>query len=164
MDFMDIAKRLLLVHEGNVLTEYRCTAGHRTIGVGWNIDAKPLPKGFGKVVNGKLTITQAEADDLLNVSMREHWEDLVAKMPWVQRLDDWRKAAMLDLAFNMGIPTLLKFTNTLGYLHAGKYILASNGLKMSRWAKQVQKQRVDTITEIVRTGTLAESVKKVYGV
>jgi hypothetical protein len=64
----------------------------------------------------------------------------------------------------MGIPTLLKFTNTLGYLHAGKYILASNGLKMSRWAKQVQKQRVDTITEIVRTGTLAESVKKVYGV
>jgi hypothetical protein len=35
---------------------------------------------------------------------------------------------------------------------------------MSRWAKQVQKQRVDTITEIVRTGTLAESVKKVYGV
>jgi lysozyme len=80
----------------------------------------------------------------------------------VQSIDEWRKAAMLDLAFNMGIPTLLKFTNTLGYLHTGKYTLASNGLKMSRWAGQVQKQRVTTIADIIRNGTLADNVKSIY--
>jgi lysozyme len=168
MNYYDIAKRLLLVHEGFELKEYRCTAGHRTIGVGWNIDAKPLPRNYGKVVNGKLTITNEEAEDLLKVSMREHWEDLVAKLPWVQSLDEWRKAAMLDLAFNMGIPTLLTFKNTLGFIREGKYKDAEKGLLSSKWAKQVDNKlgngtgRADVISTIIATGDMSDSNKRLY--
>lgn len=163
MTYLEIAQKLLLIHEGCKLTEYKCTAGHRTIGVGWNIDAHPLPKGFGRMINGKLTITQAEADDMLKVSMREHWEDLVAKLPWVEKLDEWRKAAMLDLAFNMGIGGLLTFKNTLGFISTGRYAEAGNGLLKSKWSKDVQKQRVDTIVGIITRGTIDAKQKQVYG-
>jgi len=44
----DIARDLLKVHEGLRTREYKDTTGNRTIGYGWNLDAKPLPAGLGR--------------------------------------------------------------------------------------------------------------------
>jgi len=159
-----IAQALLLVHEGLRTTEYRCTAGHRTIGVGYNLDAhNGLPKDIiGKYVNGKLTISKEDALNLLDISMQDHWEHLFNRVPWVQNMDVWRQAAMLDLTFNMGIGSLMKFTNTLAFLLQSRYAEAAANLVKSKWATQVQKQRVTTITAIISNGTLTPEQKRDY--
>ncbi len=165
MNHFDIARKLLLVHEGLKLTEYKCTAGHRTIGVGFNLDANRLPSSIKPTISGgKLSITKDEAMRLLDSSMLQHWDSLVNAFPWVDNLDDVRKAAMLDLAFNMGVGSLKKFVNTLSYLSVGKYVQASKNLTQSKWAEQVQKQRVDTITELIMLGVISEKIKQDYGI
>jgi len=158
----DIARRFLKVHEGLRLTEYKDTTGHRTIGYGWNLDAKPLPTGMGKIVDGKLTITEAEADVLLETSMHQHWDELAEKRGFVHNLNPWRQAVLLDMAFNMGVPTLLTFKNTLSLIAAGDYDGASRLMLESKWAKQV-KRRADILSEVMRRGNMGQRQLSLYG-
>lgn len=158
----DIARRFLKTHEGLRLTEYKDTTGHRTIGYGWNTDAKPLPVGIGKIVDGKLTITEEEADVLLETSMHQHWDELVSNRGFVHNLNPWRQAVLLDMTFNMGVPTLLTFKNTLSLITAGDYDGASRLMLESKWAKQV-KRRADILSEVMRRGAMGQRQLSLYG-
>lgn len=168
MNQFDIARRLLRVHEGLRPDEYMDTTGHRTIGYGWNLDAKPLPFGVGsKLKNGRWRISQAEADALLDVSMRTHWQELVQALPWVEagNIDDlnkWRQAALLDMAFNLGIPRLMTFRNSLALMRAGRWDEAGRRVLKSLWASQV-KRRADVLSTVLRTGWLPAPLWPAYG-
>lgn len=160
-----IAKHLLLVHEGIKTKEYVCTAGHRTIGVGFNLDAHKLPS-FVKpkmLNNGKIVITIDEAVALLDDSLGEHYQDLIDSIPWYTQLDAWRQAALLDMAFNMGVPALIKFKKTLGLIQNQRFAEAALEAKDSKWAKEdVGASRVSTITTIIAKGSLTEEQMRVY--
>jgi lysozyme len=158
-----LARKMLQMHEGIRLEAYDDTTGHQTIGYGWNLDAKPLPVGVGKMVDGRLTITTSEAEALLDMSMLDHWNELAGAFRWVNNLSEWRKAVLLDMAFNMGIPTLKTFKNTLSLISAGDYDGASRLMLQSQWAKQV-KRRADVLSEIMRIGTMTQSQKVKYGI
>ena len=158
---IDIARKFIKKHEGLRLTEYDDTTGHNTIGYGWNLASKSLPEGIGHIVNGKLTITQSEADKLLDKSMLLHWANLNLELPWVSTLNNWRQAVLLDMAFNMGVPTLLTFKNTLSLIKYGDYDGASRLMLQSTWAKQV-KRRADILSETMRRGVLAQAMMPQY--
>lgn len=149
----DIARAMLKVHEGLRLTEYTDTTGHNTIGYGWNLDAKSLPAGYGKLVDGKVTITTSEAETLLNMSMASHWMALTSALPWVLTLDAWRQAVLLDMAFNLGIKGLLTFKKTLGYAENKRFGNASEGMLNSKWATQV-KRRARVLSDIMLNGKM----------
>jgi len=158
----DIARAMLKVHEGLRLTEYTDTTGHNTIGYGWNLDAKALPEGIGKIVDGKLTITEVEAEQLLDMAMLSHWGNLVSALPWVLKLGEWRQAVLLDMAFNMDIPALLTFKNTLKYIETGRYGNASEGMLNSKWASQV-KRRAIVLSDIMLNGKMNNHYLLEYG-
>jgi lysozyme len=158
----DIARRFLKVHEGLRLTEYKDTTGNRTIGYGWNTDAKLLPADMGKISDGKLTITEAEADVLLETSMHQHWDELASRFGTVHNLNPWRQAVLLDMAFNMGVPTLLTFKNTLSLITSGDFDGASRLMLESKWAKQV-KRRADILSDVMRRGNMDQRQLAVYG-
>jgi lysozyme len=152
---------LLMRHEGLSLTEYRDSTGNRTIGYGWNLDAHPLPEGIGFAPKGKparLNST-SEAVKLLDISTRSHWDDLIAALPWVaieNPATNWntaRQAALLDMAFNMGITTLLEFNNTINLMRLGRYDEAAKNMMRSKWAMQV-KGRAVTLSNIIKTGVV----------
>jgi lysozyme len=158
----DIARALLKVHEGLRTTEYVDTTGNRTIGYGWNLDAKPLPTGVGTTdTSGKMVITKSEAEGLLDQSMLAHWTELIAKLPWVGGLDEWRQAALLDMAFNMGIPTLLTFKNTLNDISAHRFKDAAARMLESRWSTQVKK-RSFVLADIIRFGAIPAELEDDY--
>lgn len=164
LNHFKLARYLLQVHEGLRLTEYQDTTGNRTIGYGWNLDAKPLPQGVGiKDANGKWIISEDEAQSLLDTSMIDHWNELTVALPWVQSLNPWRKAVLLDMAFNMGIPTLKTFKNTLNSILLQNYDDASQRMLQSNWAKQV-KRRADVLSEIMRLGFMPATVMAQYGI
>ena len=85
-------------HEGLKLTPYKCTAGKLTIGYGRNIED-----------NG---ITEQEASMLLKNDIAKTKAEL-QQFEWYCSLDQVRRDCIVNMCFNLGLPTLLKFTNMI---------------------------------------------------
>lgn len=129
MDIIEQLKR----DEGCKLHAYHDHLGYLTIGIGRLID---LRKGGG--------ISQEEAEYLLQNDVQRVTRELIRSLPWFVELDDARKGVLLNMAFQMGIGGLLKFTQTLSLIKQGKYMSASNEMLDSTWARQtpVRAQRL----------------------
>jgi lysozyme len=131
-------KEQLLRHEGLKLKPYRCPAGKLTIGVGRNLDA-----------NG---ISQKEAFVLMENDILRCESQLLDHIPIAYSgLNETRKSVLLNMCFNLGISGLLEFKNTLGFIGAGDFERAANGMLASRWAKQVGRRAIE-LSELMRKG------------
>ena len=144
-DTRELLASHLIVDEGVVLHAYRDSLGYLTIGCGRLIDKR---KGGG--------ITNAEALMLLQNDIERHWTELIERFPWVLRLEPARQAALANLAFNLGVPGLAKFVNTLGAIQRGAWSTAANGLRNSLWYRQVAKSRSERIIAMIVTGEFPE--------
>lgn len=132
-------------HEGFRAVAYRCPTGRLTIGYGRCVD-EDVP-GTG--------ITEAEAEMLLeNDLVRfEAAARRVAGDTW-RLLNQVRREALIEMAFNMGEANLANFRLMLAALAAEDYEEAANQALSSRWATQVGK-RADRIAERLRSGEYA---------
>lgn len=126
--------------EGEVLHEYKDHLGYSTIGVGILIDKR---KGGG--------ITREESAYLLANRIASKTAELVKALPWVASLDEARKGALLNMAFQMGVEGLLGFTNSLKYVERRQYKEAAANLLLSKWAKQTP-ERAQRIAKQIELG------------
>lgn len=125
--------------EGLRLTAYKDTVGVWTVGYG---HAHVAP-------NTAWSAAQAEA--ALRDDVRDVFADLDEHLPWWRSLDDLRQDVLANMAFNLGIASLLGFHNTLAAIEAHQWEKAAAGLLASKWAKQV-KGRAIRLAEQMRTG------------
>jgi len=116
----------LLVDEGLRLKPYRCTAGRLTIGVGRNLEDRG--------------ISESEALLLLENDIKDFWDQLATRQPWVLAAPEAVQEALLNMAFNLGVAGLMQFTTTLGHLQTGRYAEAAGAMLASKWARQVGKR------------------------
>lgn len=105
------------------LKPYRDTVGKLTIGVGRNLD--------------DVGITADEADYLLGNDIGRAVVDLDRAVPWWRGMSDARQRALVNMAFNLGLPRLMGFKAMLAALQAGDYPGAAREAIDSRWARQV---------------------------
>jgi lysozyme len=133
----DRLRKQLHLHEGRRLKPYRDTVGKLTIGVGRNLTDRG--------------ISPAESDVLLANDIDEHMRELLLAAPWIAELDEVRQRVLVDMAFNLGVPGLLKFKSTLAAIKDGRYDDAAKGMLKSLWAKQV-KGRATRLAEMMRSG------------
>lgn len=68
-------------------------------------------------------------------------------------LDEARRAVIIDMIYNMGLPKLLGFKNMLAALRNGDYNKAAIELLDSNYARQVKTRAIKN-AEILRTGKL----------
>jgi lysozyme len=134
---LSVDKARLKLHEGLRLKPYRDTVGKLTIGYGRNLTDRGL--------------TEAEAEFLLDNDIKSHSEELAKALPWLVNLDPARQAVLVDMAFNLGVPGLLKFKNTLRAVREGRFEDAAKGMLASKWARQV-KGRAVRLAEAMKTG------------
>ena len=127
----------LITHEGLELKPYQCTADKLTIGVGRNIEDRG--------------ITEDEARYLLKNDIKIVEDELLSKKPMVAELDAVRQRVLVDMGFNLGIPTLLKFQNMWLAIEQEDFIQDSIEMMDSRWARQVG-QRAHKLSEAMRIG------------
>ena len=127
----------LVRDEGVRLRVYRDSVGKLTIGVGRNLDA-----------NG---ITRDEAMTLLHHDIDTAVNDCRRSFPWWVALDDVRQRVLLNMCFNMGLPTLLTFRVTLNAVADGDYGKAAEQMLLSNWARQVG-ERAKRLSQMMRTG------------
>jgi lysozyme len=120
-----------------VLHPYKCSMGRLTIGVGHNLDCKPISRRAAEVI--------------LEDDIRDATAEVDQYLPWAASLDTARRASLINLCFNLGINGLLKFVKFLKALELGDYTGASFELRDSLYAKQVP-DRAWRVSEQIRTG------------
>ena len=109
--------------------------GNPTIGLGWNVAGKELSLERARIITGWF--------------VQDTWAELETALPWVTSLPEGVQIAICDMAYNLGVPGLLKFTTFLTMMKAGNYSVAADDLKTTLWAKQVGK-RASVIESLIR--------------
>lgn len=123
-------------HEGLRLKPYQDTVGKTTIGFGRNLDDRG--------------ISEDEAGFMLDNDI-DLVEEELERMPLYLSLDPIRQVVLANMAFNMGMPTLLTFSRMLGALAEKDWDRAAAEMMNSKWARQVG-SRADELSELMRRG------------
>lgn len=130
----------LMRDEGFRQSAYQDNLGYWTIGVGRMID--------GRLGGG---ITQDEATYLLNNDIARVTREVALAFPWSIDLDEARLGVLQNMAFQLGVPRLKGFVNTLNLIKNGKYQDASQEMLNSTWAKQTP-ARAQRLSKQMLTG------------
>lgn len=102
---------------------YTDTTGHSTIGYGWNVQQRP--------------ISPERAKTILSWFVQDTWTELVSKLPWLPNHPEPIQRSLADMAYNLGVTGLLKFTTFVSMIQNGNYSGAADDLLSTLWAKQV---------------------------
>ncbi|MFD2633206.1 glycoside hydrolase family protein [Idiomarina piscisalsi] len=137
-----VAEKLLRDHEGEVKNArgrhiaYKCPAGKITVGVGRNLE--------------DLGLSDDEVSYLLKNDIKRVEQELKSNFSFYDRLNASRKAVLIDMCFNIGLPKILLFENMIQALEGGDFDRAADEMLDSRWAKQVGR-RADRLSAIMRS-------------
>lgn len=123
-------------HEGLRLKPYQDTVGKTTIGYGRNLDDRG--------------ISEDEAGFMLDNDIDQVVAEL-ERMPLFLSLNPVRQVVLANMAFNMGVPTLLEFRRMFGALAEQDWDRAAREMMDSKWARQVG-SRAEELSELMRRG------------
>jgi len=133
-------KKQLVIDEGRKNRLYKCTANKLTIGIGYNIEDNGLPDHI--------------IDQLFEESFDIALGDAVSFVgdPGIwELLDEARQGVIINMAFNMGLPTLREFKRFRKAILRGDFDQASVEMLESMWAYQVP-ERAERLAEIMAYG------------
>lgn len=136
MSLRDKSRKQLERDEGRKKKIYRDSEGIETIGIGINL---------------QIGLSDEEIDMLFNHRWGKIYDELLRKHPWAEDLDEARLGALMNMAFNLGIPRLSQFVNMLSALKEKRWADAKKHALDSKWAKQV-KDRAPRIAKQIETG------------
>jgi lysozyme len=134
---MDRLKEMLKRHEGFRRKKYLCTKKHWTIGVGWNLDANPLPDDIASFLRIHGYITDEMIERLLDISIETATDNCRDVYPGFDSFSENRRFALIDFMFNLGIGHVLEFVNTNRAINEGRWTDAAHGIKHSAYWKQL---------------------------
>ena len=140
----------LILHEGLRLEVYKCPADYWTVGVGRNLEGKPLTKSEQERILGRsgLTpdqvisilkergVTKDEALFLLANDIEVEIIDL-SNFDWFGGLDPVRKKVDIFMRYNLGPTRFRQFRRMIAALSVGDYKIASWEMHNSIWYNQV---------------------------
>lgn len=135
--------------EGVRYSVYLDSVGVPTVGVGHNCKVSPLPAGWA------CPLTDGQVDQLLAQDVQSTCGQLDRFLPWWRNLDEVRQRVICNMAFNIGVGTLLTFRNTLTDMKQGFYVAAATGMRASLWARQVG-QRAQRLADAMASGVMPD--------
>lgn len=123
MSYLDILGPQITLDEGKRSKMYLDSRGIPTIGIGHNLRDRVISERAIQVIfEDDVAIAEIDARALVKT---------------FDELSDVRKAAVVNLAFNMGYAVLSQFKRTLALIDAGDFSSAADALLESRYAAQV---------------------------
>lgn len=123
-------------HTGKALKKGDTLEGYPTVGYGINL---------------QVGIPDISAGYLLTIAAGAIERELIMKLEVYCELDQVRREALLNMAYNMGVTGLLKFENMIEHLKNRRYKEAANEAMNSKWSGQVNK-RADRMCKQLETG------------
>ena len=135
-EFAKEREGVVLMKNGNHKL-YKCPANKWTIAHGYNIEEHGLPDHMAR--------------ELLNTVMIDTQTQCRTAFPFWDCLDAVRKSVVVDMVYNMGLPTLRKFKKFLAAIECNDYAEAAIQMQDSKWYKQVGERAV-ILQEMMHTG------------
>lgn len=127
------------VNEGFRANIYQCTAGVDTIGYGFNVNY--LEEDELALNNGVVEpMTPEVAHKILELKLEKLKAALIREFSWVEQKPVIVQEALLEMAYQLGIPKMKSFSQTLTYIKEDNYQQAAINLRKSKWAKQTPKR------------------------
>jgi lysozyme len=150
MSWFEVFKKHVRWAEGYSTTEYPDSKGIPTIGIGHNLRAKRLPDGWTQPLSDDQINILFEGDTLNAIEMvMHHFGDCFGS--WT----DNRKAAIVDLMFNMGASTFRDgpdaFGPTFTHIRAGEWEEVARHLEKTQWFRDV-KRRGPRVVQMIKEG------------
>lgn len=127
---------------------YQDEKGINTVGVGRNMDDRPISEAVCKLMfDEDMAITLSEC----------------ANFSWFRDLDQVRKDAIANMVFNLGFTRFRKFENTISLMELGEYADAAEEILVgsapdgrSKWFHDVKEARAMRISYMLKTGRYPE--------
>lgn len=133
-DAVKIARYMIKEHEGKRLMPYSCSEGKMTIGYGRNLT--------------DVGISESEAETLFENDLDRAY-GIASQYVYFDELDPARQAALMDMAFQLGVAGLAGFKKMHRALAEGNFELAAAEALDSLWANQTP-SRAEKIAGILR--------------
>ena len=137
---LDNLKEMIVKHEGYEPRVYKCPNGFDTIGYGFAIKDLFMDKEL--------------ADFILDKKIREILAKIEANNDW----DKWfwdksqiAKEVLINMIYQIGFSGVRKFKKTIQYIKEDKYLLASEEMLDSKWARSDSPNRAKELSEILRS-------------
>ena len=156
---------MLISDEGIKLHVYWDSMQYPTVGIGHLILRKKtrdmtsilskLSSDLGRSATSN--ITRADADKLFLSDLNRTQSEISKNStiaPAYARANASRKMALINMAFQLGVPGLAKFKQSLALMAAGNWVAGSIQAKNSLWAKQTP-SRANRICSILKNGNLS---------
>lgn len=138
------ASSLISQHEGTEPCVYTDSTGHKTIGVGYNLDQPgaeaeidSLGLNFADVYSGKTCLTTVQIDTILETTLATATEDARASVSNFELLCCGVQNVVVDMVFNMGGPTFSTFTTFIALIEQQQWAKASTDMQGTLWCGQV---------------------------
>lgn len=148
-DFVDRLKE----DEGYRSEVYKDSVDVMTIGFGTNLEAVGNP-GMYKDMIIDAGINEDQAEWLLREEIAHKLSLLEDEVPEIlSGLSDVRRQTLLNMAYNMGVGSLLTFDNMLTALREERYEVAANEMLKSQWHEQVGR-RAKRLAKQMRTNKI----------
>lgn len=112
-------------------------SGNITIGYGLNLEATGLSRAQA------LGLLGAATDVLMLHDLK--------RLRFFRALDEVRAAAIVDLAYNLGVAGLLKFEQMIAALSYGHFAMAADFLRDSK-AREQEPRRIEELAQMLETG------------
>ena len=127
------------VNEGFRANIYQCTAGVDTVGYGFNVNY--LEEDELALNNGVVEpMTPEVAHKILELKLEQPKAALIREFSRVEQQPIIVQEALLEMAYQLGIPKMKSFSQTLTYIKEDNYQQAAINLRKSKWAKQTPKR------------------------
>lgn len=127
------------INEGFRANIYQCTAGVDTVGYGFNVNY--LEEDELALNNGIVEpMTPEVAHKILELKLQKLKIALIREFSWVEQKPVIVQEALLEMAYQLGIPKMKSFSQTLTYIKEDNYQQAAINLRKSKWAKQTPKR------------------------
>ncbi len=108
--------------------------------------------GYGHQLNNNVKIiSKQQADKLLAADIEWVRGELLKRHSIVAGLSENRQNALVNMAFNMGVGALCKFSKMWDYIYVGQFDKAANEVLDSAYARSLPR-RAEEISKLIKEG------------
>ena len=140
MKNLNSLKEQIAKHEGYEPKVYKCTNGYDTIGYGFAIKALYMDKEVADLI-----LDQKINKILKRISADEDWGDWFLEKP--QAIQE----VLINMIYQIGFSGVKRFRKTIQYIKDDNFLMASEEMLDSKWAKSDSPNRAKELSEIVKS-------------
>ena len=133
-------KEQIAKHEGYEPKVYKCTNGYDTIGYGFAIKDLYMDKEVADLI-----LDQKINKLLKRISADEDWGDWFLEKPQVIQ------EVLINMIYQIGFSGVKRFRKTIQYIKDDNFLMASEEMLDSKWAKSDSPNRAKELSEIVKS-------------